>query len=196
MGLKHISLERLLQIVLAGMMILATMLFGVGYRARLVIWCVIILVVAAIYFTDVTRKFLLPRGWANVLSVAGVALWLAESMVLVGEMQLVAVTYVLLFLQMILMFQEKGERVYWQLIVLSVAQVAVASALAPSMMFAVLLLAYVVLGILALALLLMHRELTRFDRLAHEHAPLLAVGSGAAFVAAARTPAAAGAPPP
>ena len=180
MGSTHVSLERLLQIVLAGMMILATMLFGVGYRARLLIWCVMILAVAAIYLVDVTRRFQLKRGWANLFSVIAVAIWLAESMVLVGEMQLVAVTYVLLFLQLILMFQAKGQRVYWQLIVLSVAQAAVASALAPGLMFAILLLAYIVLGVLALSMLLMLRELARFDR----SAPVLAGTSVAAALVA------------
>jgi hypothetical protein len=177
MGATHISLERLLQIVLAGMMVLATMLFGAGHRARLLIWCVIILAVAAIYLVDVTRRFQLKRGWANLFSVTAVAIWLAESMVLVGEMQLIAVTYVLLFLQLILMFQAKGQRVYWQLIVLSVAQAAVASALAPGLLFAILLVAYVVLGVLALCMLLMLRELARFDR----SAPALAAASAPAL---------------
>ena len=162
MASKQIGLERMLQIVLAGLMVLATMLFGVGHRAPWLVWSVVALAAAAIYYVDTTGQFRLPRWWANLLSVSAVSIWLAETMVLVGEAQLVAVTYVLLFLQLVLFFQAKGERIYWQLIVLSVAQAAVASALAQGLLYAILLVGYVMLGVLALALLLMHRELARF----------------------------------
>ncbi len=123
-----------------------------------------ILAVAAIYFVEITGRFQLPRSWANAMSIVAVSIWLAKTMTLTGETQLIAVTYVLLFLQLVLFFQAKGERIYWQLLVLNVAQAAVASALGQGLLFAVLLSGYLMLGIVALALLLMHRELARFDR--------------------------------
>ncbi len=110
-------------------------------------------------------------------------------MVLVGEMQLVAVTYVLLFLQVILFFQVKGDRIYWQLIVLSVAQTAVASALCTGLLFALLLVVYIVLGVLALAVLVMHRELARFDRSAPEPPAARAAALGALLKTPAPRPA-------
>ena len=187
MGSTRISSERLLQIVLAGMMILATMLFGTGHRAPWLIWCVTGLAIAAIYLADVTVRFRLSHAWANLLAVTAVAVWLTEALILPAEMQPVAVTYLLLTLQAILWFQPKQERIYWQLIVLSTTQVAVASANAPGMMFGVLLAAYMVLGILALALLTMHRELARFQACAHTSATTCAQPSSTAFLAPSST---------
>ena len=123
------------------------------------------------------------------MSVAAVSIWLVQTLRLVGETQLVAVTYVLLFLQLVLFFQAKGERIYWQLLVLGMAQTAVASALGQGLLFAVLLLAYLMLGTLALALLLMYRELARFDRTASPSPSAAASGWRALVPAAAARPA-------
>src|SRR5689334_13016005 len=98
MGATRASLERLLQFVLAGLMILATMLFSVGHRAPWLILCVAISAAAAILLVDVKGWFRLSRNWANLLAVTSVAIWFAASRVVDGEMQLVAVTYVLLVL--------------------------------------------------------------------------------------------------
>jgi protein-glutamine gamma-glutamyltransferase len=162
MGSPQLSQERLLQIVIAGMMVLATMLFGVGNRTVFPALGAAIAAAGSVYLTDVTGKFRLSPRWANLLSLVTVVVWLVASVVLRGDWQLIAVTYVLLILQVILLFQVKNQRAYWQLVVLSVAQAAVASALTAGLLFGILLLTYTVLGLLALSLLMMQREMARF----------------------------------
>ena len=66
---------------------------------------------------------------------------------------------VLVFLQAILLFQKKSNRIYWEIIALSLLQVAVASALNLGFIFGIFLMLYVITAFLALALFFVHRIL-------------------------------------
>ena len=62
------------------------------------------------------------------------------------------------YLQFVLLFQPKTQRIYWQLALLSLGQVAIASTLISGPIFAVILVSYIVLGIFAFALLLLKSD--------------------------------------
>jgi transglutaminase-like putative cysteine protease len=154
----HWRHERPVDLAVAAMVLLATMLLGASYHAPLVVWCTLLLVGSSIYLNDVTGWLRLNRKWASWLSLAAVVVWCFEAG-MQGDWQLVAITYVLLILQIILLFQAKTDRIAWQVMLLSVSQVAVAAGLSPGLWFGPLLVLYTLVGLGALAVLGMDRQL-------------------------------------
>ena len=139
LDIVHWRHERPVDLAIAAMVVLATMLLGASYHAPLVVWCTVLLVGSSIYLNDVTGWLRLDRKWASWLSLAAVAVWCIQARILQGDWQLVAITYVLLILQIILLFQAKTDRIAWQVMLLSVSQVAVAAGLSPGFWFGPLL---------------------------------------------------------
>jgi transglutaminase-like putative cysteine protease len=152
--------ERPVDLAIAMMVVIATMILGASYHAPLVVWSTLLLVLSSIYLNDVTGWLRLNRKWASWLSLAAVVIWCVEARRLQGDWQLVAITYVLLILQIILLFQAKTDRIAWQVILLSVSQVAVAAGLSPGLWFGPLLILYTLVGLGAIAQLGMERQLT------------------------------------
>jgi transglutaminase-like putative cysteine protease len=72
--------------------------------------------------------------------------------------QLKAIANLLVYLQLILFFQDKNDRIYWHMILLSLLQVVVGAALDLGMVFGVLLGVYTFLSLTALILFFLHRE--------------------------------------
>jgi transglutaminase-like putative cysteine protease len=77
------------------------------------------------------------------------------------ERQLLAIAYLLIYLQIVLMYQQKDVRVYWQLFMLSLLQVVVASALNFGVLFGVLLVGYMFAALFALTVFFFYRETSR-----------------------------------
>jgi transglutaminase-like putative cysteine protease len=76
--------------------------------------------------------------------------------------QVLAVANLQSYLQFVLLFQPKTARVYWQLALLSLGQVAIASTLVPGPLFGMMLLVYVLVGVFTFTLLLLQGESARF----------------------------------
>jgi transglutaminase-like putative cysteine protease len=79
-----------------------------------------------------------------------------------AEYQLLAVANLLVYLQIVLLFQEKNERIYWQLMILSLLQVVVSAALNLGFQFGVLVVLYMFAAFSAMGLFFFHRESSRF----------------------------------
>ena len=71
--------ERPVDLAVAAMVVLATMLLGASYHAPLAIWCSLLLVASSIYLNDVTGWLRLDRKWASWLSLAAVVVWCRRS---------------------------------------------------------------------------------------------------------------------
>lgn len=71
--------------------------------------------------------FQLPRWLANALSIGVLVMTMRDFFRQDSSLQLVAVANLLVYLQTILLFQEKNPRQYWQLSVLNLLQVVVAT---------------------------------------------------------------------
>jgi hypothetical protein len=69
----------------------------------------------------------MPRWLANLLSIGVLVLTMRDFFRQDSSLQLVAVANLLVYLQTILLFQEKNPRQYWQLAVLNLLQVVVAT---------------------------------------------------------------------
>lgn len=155
--------ERLLQILVASMVVLGTTLFGLGQQKAAVACAAPLVAAAAFYLTDVSRRLRLGNLASGLLCV--VALLASSQGFLKDDNHLKWLTMVnlLAVFQFVLLFQAKTTRVYWQLIVLSFAQVAAALALSGGIGFGLLLLSYMLLGTMTLSLLLIYQVMTNVD---------------------------------
>jgi hypothetical protein len=161
-------LERLLQVHVAVLGIMGTMLLGMGqmYRERpFYVLPLLVLVTAclSLWVTDWKRWFQLNGLLANLAALIAAAISVSDFLRLQTESQLLAIANLLVYLQIILFFQEKSSRIYWQLLMLSLLQVVVAAALNLGVEFGLLLLVYMLLMVSALVLLFVHRETARFS---------------------------------
>lgn len=163
------TIERLLQINVAVLAVLATSLLEMGQENSPVPLPLVTLFAATIslVFTDTFGWFRLNRGVANLFALVAAFLSLREfifdnrEIIDKREEHLRSIAYLLVYLQFILLFQHKTPRVYWQLMVLGLLQVVVAAALSLDALSALLLVAYMVAGVSALTLFFLHRESLR-----------------------------------
>ena len=153
------SIDRALQWTTAAVAVVGALFLALGHESG---WMPALLAIAAAFsvlVTDLMPRMRLNRMVGNLIAVAAVAWSLYDFLDRTSEQQLMAISQMLVILQVLLLFQEKTGRTYWQLLVLSLLQVVVAAALNSGLEFGVLLAAYMVLSLLALVLLCIHRDL-------------------------------------
>jgi hypothetical protein len=152
------SLQRLLQITIAALAAMGTMLLGMGQRE---IGMTLLMILAAgfsVWLTDIKGWVYLNRNLANLIML-GAALFSMRGLIhLYSEYQALNFAQLLIYLQIILLFQKKDGRIYWLLIMLSLLQVVVAALFSQGVFFGILLIAYMVLASLSLALLMLNRQ--------------------------------------
>jgi len=159
-----VYLERLLQINIATMAALGTLLLGMGQRsAALPLW-MLTAAIASVWLTDVTGWFRLNRTVTNFAAVGAFLLLLWHLFPLRWLEIIMAIGSFLVYLQIILLFQKKEPRTYASLALLSLVQVVVAAVFHQKVLFGLLLVVYLFVGLSALALLFLHRERTRHRR--------------------------------
>lgn len=155
------SLERAIQLVTAALAVTGAAFLGLGHSSVLMPLVLAVSAALAFAITDVWRWLLLNRLLANLIALVAVAWSLRNFFELGGsEGQLLAIANMLVYLQVVLLFQDKSPRIYWQLLVLSLLQVVVAAALNLGPQFAVLLGFYILLALTQLVLLCMQRDLS------------------------------------
>jgi hypothetical protein len=110
--------------------------------------------------TDVWKVARLNWWVANAITVLAVGWSLRSFLPLSSEEKLMAIASMICLLQIVLMFQEKTPRIYWHLVVLSVLQVVVASALDLGAHFVPLIVLFLAIGLATLILLAVYREVT------------------------------------
>lgn len=163
-------LERMLQILMASMACLATVMLGMGEGNPLLPLLVIVVAASSVYFTDIKGWIRLNTSVANLAGLAAVVASLWDYKHVTQDRQLLALANLLIYLQCVLLYRPKSPRIYWMLALLSLLQVAVATVLNLSVWFGVLLVLYLFLSLTTLALFLIHREQSRFAELASQRA--------------------------
>ncbi len=156
------NIERGLQIGFAMLAALGTVLLGMGESDAKLPLLASIVAGASVYLTD-------RRGWLrlsqNVANWAGVGAVCLAGSEWIGrydpDSQLLALANLLVYLQCVQMFREKSVSIYWQIMVLSLMQVAVAAALNLSPLFGFVLAAYLAVGLVTASLFYLHREALR-----------------------------------
>ncbi|WP_425614912.1 transglutaminaseTgpA domain-containing protein [Anatilimnocola sp. NA78] len=113
----------------------------------------------ALFVTDYKHWVKVPRTLGNLGALIAVSWSMRNFLRQAREDQLLTISHMLIYLQVVLVFQEKSRRVYWQLLVLSVLQVVVAAALSLGPQFGLLLILYMANAIACMLLLCYQREL-------------------------------------
>ncbi|HND51285.1 MAG TPA: DUF3488 and transglutaminase-like domain-containing protein [Pirellulaceae bacterium] len=155
------KLEHRLQILIAVLSMLGTFLLGTGQNNATLPLVMFVAAPLALYFTDRRGWFRLNRPVANIAALIAVSYALFDFFSNSVQNQLLAIANLLLYLQLVLLFQEKSPRLYWQLLVLSLLQVVVAAAMNLSVQFGVLLIGYMVLAFISMGCLFVLRETRR-----------------------------------
>lgn len=159
-----VTIERVLQICVAALAALGAVLLGIGERTSLMALLACYVSASSVYLTDFKGWLRLSQSQANLLAGGGV-LWAAWS---IGGQDisswLLPVANLCTWLQFILQYQRKYERHYWMLIVLSLLQAAVATALSYDLIFGAAMLAYLPVGVTTLLLFFLYREMRRHTR--------------------------------
>jgi transglutaminase-like putative cysteine protease len=156
-----VYLERLLQINIATMAALGTLLLGMGQREPWLPLMMLIAAIASVWLTDVTGWIRLRRGVVNLLAVGVFFVFLWQASGLRGIDQIPTIGKFLVCLQMVFLFQKKEPRIYAWLALLSLVQVVVAAVFHQTATFGLLLTVYLFVGLSGLMLLFLHRERTR-----------------------------------
>ena len=151
--------ERLLQVSIAVLVSLSTLLLGMGERNLTLPVAAVIVSASSLYLTDVKGWLQLNTTVTNLAGLAALGATWHDWDYLAGESQLLSMANLLIYLQFVLLYRKKDQRIYWLLILLSLLQVAVASALSMSIFFGLVLLIYLFMGLMTLAIFSVYREL-------------------------------------
>jgi transglutaminase-like putative cysteine protease len=121
------TLERALELVFLGLVYLSSVLLGFSQDNWKLAIISIIGGTLAWVLVDWLNLVRIPRWLANVLSIVVLVMTMRNFFINESSLQLLAVANLLVYLQTILLFQEKSPRQYWQLSVLNLLQVVVAT---------------------------------------------------------------------
>ena len=155
-------IERLLQINMATLAALGALLLGMGQRSEAPPLLVALAAAASVWLTDLSGWVRLGRRLANLLMLLAAAASVGQVLPLRSELQALDFAWFVIYLQIILLFQQKDDRVYWMLIVLSLLEVVVATLFSQGEGFGFLLALYLLLGFSAMTLLLLYRQWERY----------------------------------
>jgi len=158
MPMKPNLLQQLAHLAIALQIVLATLLLVWGEGSLLLFLLTITLLCVSAYVTDWRRMFQLNQRGADLLALGAVAISAIAAVRTDRQGLLLVVANLQSYLQYVLMFQTKSTRVYWQLSLLSLGQMAIASTLYPDPGFGVVLALQLGLGLVAFSLLLLDGE--------------------------------------
>ncbi|MEM8677889.1 MAG: DUF3488 and transglutaminase-like domain-containing protein [Planctomycetota bacterium] len=145
-------------IFVGAMASLGAVLLGLGQHSISLSMVAVFCVVASAICTDYLNWFHLSKSIAGALaSLAVLAGFYRFSVAPAGE-QLLVVADLLIYLQMILFFQQKNSRLYWHICLLSLLQVVVSAALNLYVAFGGLLVLYLFLAVGSATLLFFREE--------------------------------------
>lgn len=176
--------ERLLQVNLALLTTLGTLLLGMGEQNVLLPVLAVIVAISSVYLTDIKGWLQLNTLVANIAGVIALLVTWREWNDYASESQLLSLANLLIYLQFVLLYRRKTIRTYWLLLLLSLLQVAVAAALNMSFSFGLLLPAYMFIGLVTMALFVIHRA--QEDHAGDNRDPRLAAPAVTAPAATAR----------
>ena len=157
-------LQRLLQITMATIAVLGTLLLSMGQRDLVLPLVMILAAASSVWLTDITGWLRLNRTLANTAMLLAAAVSMRELWMYRGEIQAVGFARLLIYLQIIVLFQKKDARSYWLLIMLSLLQVVVAALFSQGIVFGLMLMIYMLIASLGLTLLLFQRQWEEFFR--------------------------------
>lgn len=153
-----------LRVLIATLIMVATILLAIGERSVVLPLTTLLVLGVSAYVTDYRGWFRLKQSTADLLALGVVAASAVLALRTDRYGLLVSVANLQSYLQYVVLFQAKTPRVYWQLALLSLGQVAIASTLVPGPAFGLMLLLYLLVGLLTFAGLSLHLERSKLRR--------------------------------
>ncbi len=172
------KVERYLQICTAVVAVIGSLLLGIGERAPELPVMMFIAALTSVIFTDILGWLRLPKIIANIFMIFIAAIALSDFFNSTSQLQLYAVANLLVYVQIVILFQQKTARLYGHLAVFSLLQVVVASLLNVGVIFGALLFIYLVFAFLALSLFNIYRQITVMEKENHQSTVLSAQSTG------------------
>ena len=147
-------IERTLQILVATMAVMGTYLLSSGQQLTVLPPLMLGVAISSVYLTDIKKRFVMGPALSSVvaISAAVVAAW--QMMARMGPSPFVAMANLLSYLEVVLLYQRKTARVYWQLVMLSLLQVVVSTALSAELADGMMIFIFMFMFILAMMLLM------------------------------------------
>lgn len=156
-------------ITLAFITCLSSFMLGLGQNDFVLPLLMTVAAGASLYLTDFRRWIRLGDWTVNVLVLAIVFLTVGDLVRNRGEDLAFSIARVLVFVEMVLLFREKDPRFCWQILLISLLQVVVATVMQQSLLFGFLLIVYVFAGLCAFVLIFLQKENTYFRRHSFVH---------------------------
>ena len=144
------------------LVILGTSLLAMGQQNVIYALVAAVATATAIFVTDIKGYFRLGPDATTLAAIFACVVLVVQVIRNVEQSQLLNVANILIYLEVILLFQQKQDRTYWSLMALSLLQVIVAAALNLGLMFGLLLAVYVMAAGTALMLFFAVREVRPF----------------------------------
>jgi hypothetical protein len=146
-------LELSLQFSVACMATLGTVLLGLGQQNQVLPSLALLCSVLSFVFTDLLAVLVLRQWTTNLLMIAALALVTFNLTRSSGQIHVLSMADLLVYLQCILQFQTKNTRIFRYLVALSAFQVVSASAFYHSVLFGTLLALYLLTSLMVMLLL-------------------------------------------
>ncbi len=153
----------LLRIVVPMLTALGTVILGLGQKEQAIPMVAVFASFTSAIFTDWLGWLVLSPLLANLAALIAVAYSFFKLSSGAWESQLVWIANLLIYLQIVMLYQQKHLRLYWYISMLSLLQVIVAAALDLGPQFGVLLIFYFVLALATIALLYVSKEAKRLE---------------------------------
>jgi len=149
---------RLLPILTATLAALGTLLLGMGQREPGLPVLVVLSAGVSVWLTDLAGWFRLHRLVAGGLAIIAFLVALSRAVPISGITSILPIARLLVYLQIILLFQTKQVRIYWQLVVVSLLQVLVAAVFSQGAVFGLLMVVYLFVALAVMTLLFLTSE--------------------------------------
>jgi len=159
-----LQVRRLLNVNIATLAVLGTVLLGMGRQNVALPLGMVLAACASVWLTDVTGRFRLSATAINVGVILAAAVLIGRMMRSRWTLDFLAVADVFFWVQILLLFEEKTRRTWWDLIALSLVQVFLAAMMNQGPLFGLVLVVFLFFGLSALTLLLLDREQTSRHR--------------------------------
>ncbi|MDR1477373.1 MAG: DUF3488 and transglutaminase-like domain-containing protein [Planctomycetaceae bacterium] len=157
--------------MLSVMPCLSTLMLGIGQDDILLPVLMLLAACLSLYVTDYKRLIQLGDWTVNVLIVIIVFMTIGDILHHWGEALAISIVRTLVFVEIVLLFRRKDSKLCWQILLISLLQVLVASAMQQSMLFGVILVIYLFIGLCTLTLLFLRNENLYYQR--HSFVPSL-----------------------
>ncbi|HIA62646.1 MAG TPA: DUF3488 domain-containing protein [Planctomycetes bacterium] len=162
------KVERNLQICTAAVAVIGSMLLGIGERAPELPLMMLMAALTSVIFTDILGWLRLPKIIANIFMIFIAVIAFSDFFNSTSQLQLYAVANLLVYVQIVILFQQKTARLYGHLAVFSLLQVVVASLLNVGVIFGALLFVYLIFAFLALSLFNVYRQISVMEKANHQ----------------------------